>query len=294
MTISVSASPAARAPLERRSHATRLPPGRRRDPFLSPDETLTDERARELGHELGLRGDEYDDIVATLGRVPTVSELGMYSVMWSEHCSYKSSKIHLARLDTTGPDILAGPGENAGVVDVGDGLAVAFKIESHNHPSFVEPYQGAATGVGGILRDIFTMGARPIAVMDALRFGDPTVDGIGPRSTAFQQHIVDGVVRGSVATATASACPTSAARRSSTIATPPTRWSTCWRGRDARRAAPVGRGRTGRATWRSCWVRRRVVTASVVRRCWPARSSTKVWRPNAPTCRWGIRSVRSR
>ncbi|HKJ55262.1 MAG TPA: phosphoribosylformylglycinamidine synthase subunit PurL [Nitriliruptoraceae bacterium] len=161
-----------------------------------PDETLTDTRARELGHELGLRGDEYDDIVATLGRVPTVSELGMYSVMWSEHCSYKSSKVHLATIDSTGPDILAGPGENAGVVDVGDGIAVAFKIESHNHPSFVEPYQGAATGVGGILRDIFTMGARPIAVMDALRFGDPTVDGIGPRSRAFQQHIVDGVVRG--------------------------------------------------------------------------------------------------
>ena len=161
-----------------------------------PDETLTDDRARELGHELGLRGDEYDRILETLGRVPTVSELGMYSVMWSEHCSYKSSKIHLRGIGGDGPEILAGPGENAGVVDVGDGLAVAFKIESHNHPSFVEPYQGAATGVGGILRDIFTMGARPIAVMDALRFGDPTVNGLGPRSTAFQQHLVDGVVRG--------------------------------------------------------------------------------------------------
>jgi phosphoribosylformylglycinamidine synthase subunit PurL len=164
------------------------------------DETLTAERARELGHELGLRGDEYDDVVATLGRVPTVAELGMYSVMWSEHCSYKSSKIHLRGLATEAPWVLAGPGENAGVVDVGDGLAVAFKIESHNHPSYVEPYQGAATGVGGILRDIFTMGARPIAVMDPLRFGDPGgwTDGSGRERPvdAFQRHLIDGVVRG--------------------------------------------------------------------------------------------------
>ena len=159
-----------------------------------PNETLTDERARELGHELGLRGDEYDRIVETLGRVPSVSELGMYSVMWSEHCSYKSSKVHLKTLPTEGEEILAGVGENAGVVDVGDGWAVAFKIESHNHPSFVEPYQGAATGVGGILRDIFTMGARPIAVMDPLRFGLPTkADGT---PDLLQRHLVDGVVRG--------------------------------------------------------------------------------------------------
>ncbi len=158
------------------------------------DETLDDERARELGHELGLRGDEYDRIVETLDRVPTVSELGMYSVMWSEHCSYKSSKVHLKTLPTEGELILAGVGENAGVVDVGDGLAVAFKIESHNHPSFVEPYQGAATGVGGILRDIFTMGARPIAVMDPLRFGLPTkADGTPDE---LQRRLVDGVVRG--------------------------------------------------------------------------------------------------
>jgi phosphoribosylformylglycinamidine synthase subunit PurL len=164
------------------------------------DETLTPERARELGHELGLRGDEYDRIVDTLGRTPTVSELGMYSVMWSEHCSYKSSKIHLRGLAADASWVLAGPGENAGVVDVGEGLAVAFKIESHNHPSYVEPYQGAATGVGGILRDIFTMGARPIAVMDPLRFGDPGgwTDGAGrPREPdAFQRHLIDGVVRG--------------------------------------------------------------------------------------------------
>ncbi|MFT4744668.1 MAG: phosphoribosylformylglycinamidine synthase II [Nitriliruptoraceae bacterium] len=158
------------------------------------NEALDDARARELGHELGLRGDEYDKIIETLDRVPTVSELGMYSVMWSEHCSYKSSKVHLATLPTEGPEILAGVGENAGVVDVGDGIAVAFKIESHNHPSFVEPYQGAATGVGGILRDIFTMGARPIAVMDPLRFGLPTkADGT---PDLLQRRLVDGIVRG--------------------------------------------------------------------------------------------------
>jgi phosphoribosylformylglycinamidine synthase subunit PurL len=173
------------------------------------EETLTPERARELGHELGLRGDEYDRIVATLDRTPTVAELGMYSVMWSEHCSYKSSKIHLRGLAVeAGPlerggaigKVLAGPGENAGVIDVGDGLAVAFKIESHNHPSYVEPYQGAATGVGGILRDIFTMGARPIAVLDPLRFGDPGgwTDGSGREHPVdhLQRRIVDGVVRG--------------------------------------------------------------------------------------------------
>ena len=157
-------------------------------------EVLGPDEARELGHELGLRGDEYDRIVETLGRTPTKSELGMYSVMWSEHCSYKSSKVHLKTLPTEGPHVLVGPGENAGVIDVGDGLAVTFKIESHNHPSYVEPYQGAATGVGGILRDIFTMGARPIAIMDPLRFGNPvTADG---RPDLFQRHIIDGVVRG--------------------------------------------------------------------------------------------------
>ena len=169
-------------------------------PPFPASESLTEERARELGFELGLRGDEYDRIVDTLGRTPTVSELGMYSVMWSEHCSYKSSKIHLKTLPTDGAHVLVGPGENAGVVDVGGGIAVTFKIESHNHPSFVEPVQGAATGVGGILRDIFTMGARPIAVMDPLRFGDPGgwVDATGQTRPvdALQRRLIDGVVRG--------------------------------------------------------------------------------------------------
>ena len=119
----------------------------------------------------GLSADEYDRIVRALGREPTLTELGIFSVMWSEHCSYKSSRVHLRKLPTTGPRVLQGPGENAGAVDIGEGLAAVFKIESHNHPSFIEPYQGAATGVGGIIRDIFTMGARPIALMNSLRFG---------------------------------------------------------------------------------------------------------------------------
>jgi len=141
-----------------------------------------------LHRSLGLTDDELDAIRERLGRDPNDLELAMFSVMWSEHCSYKSSKPLLGTLPTRGDRVVAGPGENAGVVSIGDGLAVAFKIESHNHPSSVEPYQGAATGVGGILRDIFTMGARPIAVLDALRFGDP--------AEARTRHLVDGVVRG--------------------------------------------------------------------------------------------------
>ena len=148
---------------------------------------------RQLAKELGLTDDEFDRIVETLGREPSTAELGTYSVMWSEHCSYKSSKIYLRGLPTEGEAILVGPGENAGVVDVGGGLAVTFKIESHNHPSFVEPFQGAATGVGGIIRDILTMGARPIALMDPLRFGGIEEGDAGAERT---RSIVDGVVRG--------------------------------------------------------------------------------------------------
>ena len=141
-----------------------------------------------LHRRLGLTDGELDGIRDRLGREPNEVELAMFSVMWSEHCSYKSSRPLLATLPTAGSDVVAGPGENAGVISIGDGLAVAFKIESHNHPSAVEPYQGAATGVGGILRDIFTMGARPIAILDALRFGDP--------AEARTRRLVDGVVRG--------------------------------------------------------------------------------------------------
>src|SRR6202012_2204719 len=123
-----------------------------------------------------------------MGREPNLTELGIFSVMWSEHCSYKSSKKWLKTLPTTAPWVICGPGENAGVIDIGEGLAAIFKMESHNHPSFIEPYQGAATGVGGILRDVFTMGARPIANMNALRFGDPALP--------VTKRVVDGVVRG--------------------------------------------------------------------------------------------------
>src|ERR1700704_508076 len=131
---------------------------------------------------------EFNRICELLGREPSLVELGIFSVMWSEHCSYKSSRIHLRRLPTTGERIIVPPGENAGIVDVGDGWCAAFKIESHNHPSFIEPFQGAATGVGGIHRDIFTMGARPIAALNSLRFGS--------LKEAKTQHLLAGIVHG--------------------------------------------------------------------------------------------------
>ncbi|HTV81682.1 MAG TPA: phosphoribosylformylglycinamidine synthase subunit PurL, partial [Acidobacteriaceae bacterium] len=145
----------------------------------------------------GITPDEYRRIQDALGRTPGLTELGIYSVMWSEHCSYKSSKVHLKRLPTRSKLVVQGPGENAGIIDVGDGWACAFKIESHNHPSYIEPYQGAATGVGGILRDIFTMGARPLAVMDSLRFGPLTPDRDTPEDLFHRNHsVVEGVVHG--------------------------------------------------------------------------------------------------
>jgi len=174
----------------------------------------------QIAAEHGLSPEEYARTQKILGRDPSFTELGIFSVMWSEHCSYKSSRVHLKRLPTRGTHVVQGPGENAGVVDIGDGMVAVFKIESHNHPSFVEPFQGAATGVGGILRDIFTMGARPIAVMDSLRFGPITsgvktpevtgalTAGLKPRPSsadsqdgtaeeiARNRHILDGVIRG--------------------------------------------------------------------------------------------------
>ena len=141
-----------------------------------------------LAREFGLSADEYARVLGIMGRTPTLTELGVFSVMWSEHCSYKSSRVWLKQLPTKAPWVIHGPGENAGVVDIGEGLAAIFKMESHNHPSFIEPYQGAATGVGGILRDVFTMGARPIANLNALRFGDPTL--------SRTKRTIDGVVRG--------------------------------------------------------------------------------------------------
>ncbi|MGE0666614.1 MAG: phosphoribosylformylglycinamidine synthase subunit PurL [Sphingomonadales bacterium] len=142
----------------------------------------------EIVAEHGLKGDEYDRIVKAMGREPNLTELGIFSVMWSEHCSYKSSRRHLRKLPTEAPWVICGPGENAGVIDIGDGQAAIFKMESHNHPSYIEPYQGAATGVGGILRDVFTMGARPVANMNALRFGSPD----HPKT----RHLLSGVVAG--------------------------------------------------------------------------------------------------
>jgi phosphoribosylformylglycinamidine synthase len=142
----------------------------------------------ELIAQHGLKPDEYERVVKLIGRAPTFTELGIFSAMWNEHCSYKSSKIHLRTLPTKAPWVIQGPGENAGVIDIGDGLAVVFKMESHNHPSYIEPYQGATTGVGGILRDVFTMGARPVACLNALSFGDPK----NPKT----RHLVSGVVAG--------------------------------------------------------------------------------------------------
>ena len=155
---------------------------------MTTPETLSPELAPKLAVELGLKLDEYEKVVEILGRVPSVTELYMYSLMWSEHCSYKHSRKALRMFPTTGDHVLQGPGENAGVISVGDGWAVAFKMESHNHPSAIEPYQGAATGVGGIIRDIFTMGARPIASLDSLRFG--TLD------KSRQRYLFEGAVAG--------------------------------------------------------------------------------------------------
>ncbi len=148
------------------------------------DTPVTDE----IVAEHGLTAEEYELIVAHMGRAPNMTELGVFSVMWSEHCSYKSSRKFLSQLPVTGEQVIQGPGENAGVIDIGDGDAAVFKMESHNHPSFIEPYQGAATGVGGIMRDVFTMGARPVANLNALRFGNPN----HPKT----KHLVAGVVSG--------------------------------------------------------------------------------------------------
>ena len=189
---------------------------------------------------LGLTRDEYALVVDKLGREPNDVELAMFSLLWSEHCAYKHSKKLLRTLPTEGPRVVMGPGENAGAVDVGDGLAVAFKVESHNHPSAVEPFQGAATGVGGILRDIFAIGARPIAVLDSLRFGEPTTRAVALPARRRGR-------RASATTATRSASRRSAARSTSRGRTSRTASSTRWRSasRESRRlirsaAAGVG------------------------------------------------------
>ena len=177
----LAVTPQGMTPLDNALHAPDNHP-------MTPVPPLESARAARLAAEFGLKPDEYARALAILGRDPTLTELGIFSVMWSEHCSYKSSRVWLRELPTKAPWVLVGPGENAGVIAIGDGLAAVFKMESHNHPSFIEPYNGAATGVGGILRDVFTMGARPIANLNALRFGDPSL----PRT----RRILDGVVRG--------------------------------------------------------------------------------------------------
>ncbi|HXU89851.1 MAG TPA: phosphoribosylformylglycinamidine synthase subunit PurL [Methylomirabilota bacterium] len=154
----------------------------------------------DLARGLGLTAEEYDRIIERLGREPSYTELGLFSALWSEHCAYKHSRVFLKRLPTSAPHLLQGPGENAGAVDIGDGWAIVFKIESHNHPSFIEPFQGAATGVGGILRDIFTMGARPIAILDSLRFGDP--------ADSRTRRLIEGVVSGISWYGNCFGCPT--------------------------------------------------------------------------------------
>ncbi len=174
-------------------------------PSLAKEPTITPQLLRDHG----ISAEEYGRLLKALGREPTFTELGIFSVMWSEHCSYKSSRVHLKRLPTHSRRVVQGPGENAGIIDIGDGWACAFKIESHNHPSFIEPFQGAATGVGGILRDIFTMGARPVAIMDSLRFGPITMPTLSPKdadkggaptvdqATLHKNHsVLEGVVSG--------------------------------------------------------------------------------------------------
>ena len=209
--------------------------------------------------EHGLKPDEYQRILELIGREPTLTELGIFSAMWNEHCSYKSSKIHLRTLPTKAPWVIQGPGENAGVIDIGDGLACVFKMESHNHPSYIEPYQGAATGVGGILRDVFTMGARPIACLNALSFGAPEHPQDPPsrlrrgrRHRRLRQF--------------ASACRRSAARSVSTPATTATSWSTPWRSASPRPTRSSTRRRPASACRSSISAPRPAATASTAPR----------------------------
>ncbi|MBE9477176.1 MAG: phosphoribosylformylglycinamidine synthase II, partial [Proteobacteria bacterium] len=150
--------------------------------------TIEPEITESLIADHGLAPNEYAEIIRLLNRTPTYTELGIFSAMWNEHCSYKSSKKWLRTLPTEGPQVICGPGENAGIIDIGDGDALVFKMESHNHPSYIEPYQGAATGMGGILRDVFTMGARPIAAMNSLSFGEVS----HPKTKSLINGVVEG------------------------------------------------------------------------------------------------------
>ena len=249
--------------------------------------TVAERPVEPLHRRLGVTDDELDAIRDRLGgRDPNDLELAMFSVMWSEHCSYKSSKPLLRTLPTAGEGVVAGPGENAGVISIGDGLAVAFKIESHNHPSAVEPYQGAATGVGGILRDIFTMGARPIAVLDALRFGDP--------ADARTRHLVDGVVRGVGGYGNCVGVPTVGGELvfdPSYAGNPLVNVMAIGLLRGA--APDAGRGARARATSSSCTARRRGATGSAARPSSPARPSPTTTPRSGRRSRSATRSPRS-
>ena len=220
-----------------------------------------------------------------LGREPNLTELGIFSVMWSEHCSYKSSRVHLKTLPTEGPQVLQGPGENAGAIDIGDGLAAVFKIESHNHPSFIEPYQGAATGVGGIIRDIFTMGARPIALMNSLRFG--------PLDAPGTPRLLEGVVAGIAGYGNSIGIPTVGGE----IAFEPSlrRQSAGQRLLPRHREGDPTSSRASRpasAIRSTTSAQRPAATASTARR-WRRRSSTRSRRRSGRPCRSAIRSWRS-
>jgi phosphoribosylformylglycinamidine (FGAM) synthase-like enzyme len=238
----------------------------------------------DLVAEHGLTPEEYERVLAILSREPSITELGIFSVMWSEHCSYKSSRKWLATLPTEGPQVIQGPGENAGVIDIGDGLAAIFKIESHNHPSYIEPYQGAATGVGGILRDVFTMGARPIANLNALRFGAPEHE--------KTRHLVAGVVAGIGGYGNCVGVPTVGGE---------VNFHPAYNGNILVNAMTVGVAQADRifysaaagvAIRSSMWALRPAATASTAPP-WRRPSSPTTARRSAPPCRWAIPSPRS-
>ena len=231
-----------------------------------------------LHRALGLTDEELDRICELLERDPNHFELAVFSLLWSEHCGYKHSARLLKRLPSQGERVLQGPGENAGVLDLGDGEAVAFKVESHNHPSAVEPFQGAATGVGGILRDVIAMGARPIALLDGLRFAEP---GLDVRARRLGHRALRKLRR---------VCRPSAAKRSSTRAMPATASSTRCASGCFRASACCGRGRRPWAVRCSCTGRRPDETGSVERAFWPARSSARRTRTSGRASRSAIPS----
>jgi phosphoribosylformylglycinamidine (FGAM) synthase-like enzyme len=253
-----------------------------------------------------LTAEEYTRIEAALGRTPSLTELGIYSVMWSEHCSYKSSRVHLKRLPTESPRVVQGPGENAGIIDVGDGWACAFKIESHNHPSYIEPFQGAATGVGGILRDIFTMNARPLAVMDSLRFGPLSEQPLGSledgavrrtivadRATIAKNHaVVEGVVAGISHYGNCFGVPNLGGE---------TRFEPCYSGNPLVNAFALGLVRMDEIFYAKAtgvgnpviYVGAKTGRDGIHGARWPAKSLLRARSRSGPTCRWAIPLWRS-